>query len=272
MLHFRFAFLLLILCCCYYHSQSQELFVFSEPASNMPGKSIGVRLNNRITKETVSGKANYQFIPEIMAGVNKRLMLHLETFINNEGNSLKLTGAGAYAKYRVYSQDKVFRHFRMAVFSRASISSSTIKQEEINTFGQNSGYQLGVISTQLLHKTALSGTVYFEHAYNNMNDGALYIPTQRNGINYTLSAGRLLLPKRYTSYKQVNFNFMAEVLGQVLPSGSKYIDIAPSIQLIFNSQTRIDIGYRQELYSRLLPRYAPNGVLLRIEHLFFNVY
>jgi hypothetical protein len=66
-------------------------------------------------------------------------------------------------------------------------------------------------------------------------------------------------------------NVMAEVLGQYLPEhGKSFMDMTASVQFIFNSQTRLDIGYKRELYSNML-RTAPNGFLVRIEHLLFNV-
>ena len=79
-----------------------------------------------------------------------------------------------------------------------------------------------------------------------------------------------MLPKEYKSYKQVNLNLMAEVLAQRLNVYGKYfIDIAPSVQFIFNSQTRIDLGYRKQLKSTM-ERTAPNGFMIRVEHLLFN--
>jgi hypothetical protein len=63
---------------------------------------------------------------------------------------------------------------------------------------------------------------------------------------------------------------MVEFLSQVnTGSGKYYMDIAPSVQMIFNSQSRVDIGYRAELSSSLL-RTAPNGLFIRLEHNLFN--
>ncbi|HRI22399.1 MAG TPA: hypothetical protein PLA68_15665, partial [Panacibacter sp.] len=78
------------------------------------------------------------------------------------------------------------------------------------------------------------------------------------------------LPKEYISYKQTNMNLMVELLGQTLGSnGKSYLDAAPSLQFIVNSQARIDIGYRRQLYSSMY-RHSPNGLQLRLEYLFFN--
>ena len=252
---------------------AQELFVFTEPASNMPARSVGIRLNNLLMGEDGMANINYHLIPEVMIGVNKRLMVHVEGFLSNRDGGFSAEGAGLYAKYRFYSRDKVFRHFRMAGFGRVTTNNSPIHQEEIETFGHNAGYQLGLIGTQLLHKTALSSTVYYERATDNQGVGHEFPKYYgHDAANYTLSAGRLLLPKHYTGFKQTNLNLMAELLGQTLPgNGKSYLDIAPSVQFIFNSQARIDIGYRQQLYSNML-RTAPNGIMIRVEYLLFNVW
>jgi len=65
---------------------------------------------------------------------------------------------------------------------------------------------------------------------------------------------------------------MLELLGQRLTENRKsYLDIAPSIQFIINSQARVDIGYRQQVYSTMI-RTAPNGMVLKLEYTFFNAF
>lgn len=252
-------------------AQAQELFVYSEPASNMPARSAGIRLSNWIMDETASSRINYHLLPEVMLGVNNRLMLHAEGFISNRNGSLVAEGAGVYAKYRFFSRDNMYHHFRMAAFARISANNADIHQDEIQTNGHNTGYQLGFIGTQLLHKTALSATVYLEQAYGNFGGNELPAQTDGRAFNYVLSSGHLFFPKHYKSYKQTNINVMLEALGQVQPgTGKNYFDIAPSVQFIINSQTRVDIGYRAQLSSNM-QRTAPNGLLVRIEHLLFNV-
>lgn len=261
-----------LLVCCFINSvQAQELFVYTEPASNMPAKTVGIRASNWIMQDDYANKINYHFIPEIMWGANKHLMLHVEGYFSNRTGGFAAEGAGLYAKYRFLSMDKVNRHFRMAAFVRATSNNGDIHQEEIMTNGHNTGYQLGLIGTQLLHKTAISGTAYYEHAVDNQGGHELPVSYAANAVNYSLSIGRLILPRSYKGYKQTNLNLMAELIGQSqTDNGKHYLDIAPSIQLIFNSQTRVDIGYKQELYSSM-QRTAPNGLLIRIEHLLYHV-
>lgn len=249
---------------------AQELFVYTEPASNMPAKSLGLRLSNWLMQEP-SAQLNYHFIPEAMWGVNKNLMLHAEGYASNRDARFNLEGGAIYAKYRFFSTDQVYRHTRLAALARLSSNNGDIHQEEIETNGHNSGYELGIIGTQLLHKLALSSTVSYEHATNNRNNHELPQYMSANALNVSVSAGRLILPKEYVGYSQVNFNVMVEMLGQrLLDNGKMYIDIAPSLQFIFNSQTRVDIGYKRQLYSSMV-RTAPNGLLVRVEHLLFNV-
>jgi hypothetical protein len=184
-----------------------------------------------------------------------------------------LEGESVYGKYRFLSKDAMQRHFRMSAFGRISYNNSDVHQEEINMYGHNTGLEAGVVATQLLHKMALSSAVSFIKATDNGNHNKfVYGSANSKAVNYTLSVGKLMLPKEYKDYRQTNLNLMVEFLNQVnIASGKYYVDIAPSAQMIFNSQSRIDIGYRKELSSTLL-RTAPNGFFIRLEHNFFNAF
>jgi hypothetical protein len=177
-----------------------------------------------------------------------------------------------YAKYRFFSKDDLKKHFRMALYGRYSFNRADIHQQEIETMGHNTGYEAGFIATQLLHKVAVSSSLSYERALDNKPNYKFPITESNSAMNYTLSVGKLMLPKVYTSYKQVNLNLMLELLGQRLNDNKKsYLDIAPSVQFIINSQARIDLAYRQELYSTMI-RTAPNGVILKFEYTFFNAF
>ena len=253
------------------HVTAQELFVYSEPASNMPAHSIGIRAGNWLMNESQTAQVNYHLIPEVMWGVNKYLMLHAEGFISNRSHSLSMEGGAVYAKYRFYSRDGLYRHFRMALTGRIASNNGDIHQEEIETNGHNTGFELGWIGTQLLHKTALSFSTSYEQITDNANHNELPAFQADKAINMSISAGHLFWPKDYKSYGQTNVNVMVEVIGQYQPQGGHaFVDIAPAVQFIFNSQTRVDVGYKYELAGNML-RTAPNGVLIRVEHLLFNV-
>lgn len=262
-----------LLLCCFMSLKAgaQELFTYTEPASNMPARAIGLRASNWLMRETDGGRLNYHLIPELMWGVNRNFMLHLEGFISNRaGGRLAGEGAALYGKYRFYSRDEVHRHLRAALFGRLAWNNAIVHQDEVETNGHNSGGEAGLIVTQLLHKTALSATLSYEHAVITNGTEAGYGGYGGKAVNYAFSLGQLVLPRAYTGYRQTNFNLMLELLGQTLPGeGKSYLDIAPSLQLIFNSQTRVDIGYRQQLYGNMA-RTAPNGFLLRVEHVLFN--
>jgi hypothetical protein len=253
--------------------QAQELFAYTEPASNMATKSVGLRMNNYLMNLPNTSQKNYLLIPEIMVGVSKKLMVHSDVFMSNQNQSgLGLDGGSVYAKYRFYSNDDVQKHFRMAAFGRIAMNNLPIVQEDISLYGQNSGFDAGIVATQLLHKLAISSSISFEYATNNMGDYKFPVSQNATATNYTFSVGKLVLPKRYTTFKQTNMNLMLEILGQTnLGNGRSYLDVAPVAQFIFNSKTRVDIGYRQQLYSSLV-RSMNNGILLRIEYNLFNAF
>jgi len=61
------------------------------------------------------------------------------------------------------------------------------------------------------------------------------------------------------------------VLGKTNPvNGRSYVDFAPALQLILNSKTRIDVGYRFQAAGNMESRYLKNMYLARVEFNFFN--
>jgi hypothetical protein len=253
-------------------AKAQELFSFTEPASNMAAKGVGVRINNYFMKDIHTNKINYHLLPEVMVGLSKKIMIHAEAFISNRNNSLTTEGGSFYVKYRFFSSDEVHSHFRLAAYGRYSFNNSDVHQPAIDLAGHNSGYELGVIATKLINKIAISSSISTLHATDNGSNKFVYGEKNRNAINYTLSVGKLLLPKEYTSYKQLNVNAMVEFLGQTnARTNESYLDVAPVIQFIVNSRLRIDGGYRIPINTKL-HRTAAKGVLLRIEYNFFNVF
>ena len=253
--------------------RSQELFSQTEPASNRAVGSIGLRVDNSIMDETYTSKTNYHLIPEIMLGISKKLMVSGDIFFSNRSEVFRAEGGSIYAKYRFLSNDAMQKHFRMAGFGRISYNNSDIHQEEISMYGHNTGVELGIVATQLLHKVALSSCISFLNATDNGGKNKfVYGLNKSRAFNYTLSVGKLMLPSAYTDYSQTNLNLMIEFLSQVnTGSGKYYMDIAPSVQLIFNSQSRVDVGYRKEL-STTVSRTAPNGFFVRFEYNFFNAF
>ncbi|TDE05266.1 hypothetical protein [Flavobacterium sandaracinum] len=248
---------------------AQELFVMTEPASNMPAGSIGIRNTSMLTfrKEVAN---NFHNMPEVMWGVDKNWMIHAAAFMNNTEGNFKLQGGSLYAKYRFFSSDDIHTHFRLATYGRLSTNSAPVYQEEIETMGMNSGFETGIIATKLINKTAISTTISYERALNN-NTYEFPEIQSNSAVNYSLSIGQLLHPKKYTSFKQTNINAMVEFLGQRLnENGKSFLDVAPSIQFIINSQARIDLAYRHQIYSDM-NRMSSNSVLVKLEYTFFNI-
>lgn len=251
--------------------KAQELFVFTEPASNMPSNSVGIRLGQSLMDEQIKSGYNYHLMPEIMWGINKNLMVHIAAFVSNRSNNLVTEGGSLYAKYRFFSVDDFHSHFRLAAYGRYSSNNADIHQEEIETMGHNTGFETGMIATQLINKVAISSSLSFEKALKNKPDFTFPASQSNNATNYTLSFGKLIYPKKYTNFKQTNINLMIEFLGQTLnQNGKSFLDVAPSIQFIINSQARIDFAYKKQLYSSML-RSAPNGFYLKMEYTIFNI-
>jgi hypothetical protein len=249
--------------------KAQELYVFSEPASNMAAKSIGFRLTNE-------GMFNSGFssrtIPELMVGFSKKFMLHGQGFFSDMDGKYRAEGAALYGKYRFLSIDEVKRHFRAAAFARVATSNRPTYTEDINLEGDNTGVQAGLVFTQLLHKLALSGTLSYSKAFDNIGDKEIAgMPQPDHMLGYSLSSGYLLLPFVYKNYNQPNLNLYFEVLAKTNPeNGRSYVDFAPAVQMIINSRTRIDLGYRFEVAGNLENRYTKNMYMARVEFNFFN--
>ncbi len=281
------------------HAQAmtQELYVSSEPASNMPRGSIAVRMGNKVMRMEKSDAWRYRAEPEIRIGLSKKLMLEMKGYIGTAytGN-LQVEGGSLYAKYRFFSVDDIHEHFRMAAFGKISVSGNPAQYLTSYTYyidhnnglppqahtghrahlsgdydldGNHSGAELGMIATQLKGKVAVSATVSATELVNNI--GSKRPPGQpQRGLNYSLSAGKLMLPKTYTSYRQLNLNIYAELLGTVLGNAQgSYADFAPAVQLIFNSVAKLDIGARFNVWGNV-HRMNTQTYLLRIEYNFLN--
>lgn len=248
---------------------AQELYVATEPASNMATGGIAVRIS-----QESSFKDHYRsrFVPEMMVGLNKNLMVHGSMYLSDYYQSnYKLEGWSAYAKYRFLSKDSTNRHFRGAVFAKYASSNNPITFQEINLEGNNSGWQTGLVFTQLLHKLALSASVNYSKALDNRGGNVLTDDFGDESIGYTFSSGLLVYPKTYRDYKQTNINLYLEFLGKSNPGRNENLmDAAPAVQFIFNSVFRIDVSQRFQLWSNMT-RNGKNMFLVRLEYNFFNV-
>lgn len=257
--------------------KAQELYVSSEPASNMPAKSLGIRITNRFFKMEQEGSTGMRFEPELMFGISKNFMIHAQAFASNQmQSSIRLEGGSIYAKYRFLSHDDLQSHFRMAAYGRVAVIDNpfypaTVKNEEMDLEGGASGFAGGIVATQLVHKLAISATLGYNHFMNNLKD-QYPVEMSANAVNYSLSAGYLLLPRTYRSYEQTNVNLYVEFLGKANTDAagrSQYMDIAPAVQFIFNSATRLDFSYRTQIFGDM-SRNVFNTFTVRFEHNIFN--
>jgi hypothetical protein len=252
---------------------AQELFTYTEPASNMAARSIGLRMNNTFMVDESSKNINWHVLPELMFGLTRNWMVHVEGFLSNRNGRFTAEGGSLYAKYRLFSVDDVHAHTRVALYGLYAKNNSDVHQDAIDLRGHNSGSELGAVFTQLIHKVAMSGSVaWIRGADNRPKDGYKLPSIHRDAVAYTASIGKLMLPKEYISYDQVNLNLMVEALGQTnLHSGKSFVDLAPVVQLIIQSRMRVDLGYRFPLVNDL-SRTASRGVMLRLEYNWFNAY
>ena len=272
---------------------AQELYIFTEPASNMPTGSLGARLNNRFYAMEHDGRYSYRLDPELMWGANKNLMVHLNLYASNMyEQGFRFEGGSLYGKYRFLSNDDVHSHFRMAAYGKIAlinnpavlkvshthiidstehVEQTTYFSDEINLDGNNSGFLAGTVATQLIHKLALSATVDYVNRWDNLNSEKS--PYQSNhAINYSFSSGYLFLPRVYKDFSQTNFNLYCEFLGSTsLDNSTWFLDVGPAIQFIFNSVSRLDIGYRTQIAGNML-RTSKSQLLVRYEYNFLNLF
>jgi len=252
----------------------QELYVFSEPASNVPAHSLSVKLTNHfVTSDKIYGRFSNRLMSQVYLGVSKKFMVAAGgTFANMHTPNFRYESVNLYAKYRFLSKDELHKHFRMAVFAEASSTRAPFHYDEITLMGDKSGVELGVIATQLWHKLALSGTVaHTQVLHESRTNKVLYIPARNyQSMNYAISAGYLVLPKEYKDYRQTNLNLYAELLAQqTLDRSTYFVDLATAMQLIFNSNAKLNLGYRVQLGGNM-QRMTSNSWLISFERTFLG--
>ena len=254
---------------------SQELFVSTEPASNIPAKSLSARLSGHfVAVDRVYDRPARRYMPELSYGVSKNLMVQAGvTFSNMHTSHFQYESFNVYAKYRFLSRDEVHQHFRMAAFVAASKTSAPFHYDEASLMGDKTGAELGLITTQLWNRFALSGTIsHLQLLDASRFTKVVYLPERFYSLmNYSLSTGYLLLPKTYSNYKQVNVNLYVEALAQeTVPAHKYFIDLAPALQAIFFSNTKLNISHRFQL-SSTMDRMTKRSWMISLERTFLNV-
>jgi hypothetical protein len=288
---------------------AQELFPLSEPASNVPKGALGIRLFSETYKE-VNQLRNMTGL-RLMYGVTPRLSVYLTGIASNHhGKTMpiefpfhntpergayypyKFNGIHIYGKYRFLSADAENSHLRMAVYADAALVNTTHHETEPDLeMGDNTGVGAGLITTYLKDKFAVSLTtgVMLPAAYTGKSpdpiEGLPAVPVRvqyGKALEYSLSFGYLLLPRKYKDYNQTNINLYLEFHGKAFqaakvdmfvgepneyfldqsrypPALQKgyYVDVSPGIQFIIKSNLRIDCSATFSSlgisYARLYP-------------------
>jgi len=207
----------------------------------------------------------------------------------------KFNGAHLYFKYRFLNIDKPKEHLRLAVYVEGAWTQTTHHEAEPNVYMlDNSGIAGGLITTYLKGKWAGTLTVGYTHPIGFASiapDEEIGLPDIPEyvqfgpSIDYRFSMGYLLYPQSYQSFKQTNFNIYLELVGKAyeaamvkvfygtdraywlennlypigLQKGS-YLDVSPGVQMIFNSNTRLDFSMTFPMlgqsYARMYPVYT----------------
>ena len=112
-------------------SFSQELYVFSEPASNMPAKSVGLKYSQKAIKETVFGHTHTsnRHMLETQFGLSKKLGVRPSITFSDmyTDQKMKFESVGLNVKYRFLSLDEVHKHFRAAFFFKGTLSTNDLQ-------------------------------------------------------------------------------------------------------------------------------------------------
>ena len=264
-------FLLICLLSCQV-GVAQELYMFTNPASNIPAKAWVVKGMGKAIASSHHKGGEYRFAPECQVGLNKNWMVSGGLSFSDmfERSGLQFESFRGYAKYRFLSLDDVHRHFRMAVHGSYAWSNNPLRYQELNFEGDHSGFQWGIIGTGLVHKLAVSGGVSLLQRMGSQTKPALNVRVSDQAMGYHLSAGYLLFPLRYKDYRQVNVNLYVELLGQRnLDMKAGFMDVAPAIQFVFASRLRINAGARYQLYGST-SRMATQAAYLSMEYYFLN--
>jgi hypothetical protein len=259
-------------------SYAQELFINTEPASNMPRYSYGFRLSSEsfdkgsVLYTRTDFAAMYEFTADFMAHV----LVHASNYYGNYGyNNFEL-----YGQYRLYIDDGFKSHFRISAYTEGAVGPPRNTYAEIMLDGGSSGLNSGLIFTLLQNKFALSSTLGVITLVPEVNAAPGITFQKVTNYDYSLSAGYLLYPAQYRSYKDLNLNLYVELLGKyitynkaeagvVTGKHGTVLDLAVGPQIIINSISRFDLAIRSRLISGV-EGFPKPSILLRYEQMFYH--
>ena len=262
----RIFFILFLLIHTYILS-AQELYINSEPASLIPKGTKVVRLTNSnifLDGSNIMGSIGNAFIvtPSLSYGISKKIMLSGSIQFANKPYEQDMTpnfglnGFKIYSKQRILSTDKQKYHTRLSSFIKYSFHEDKFMKDNLDIELQDTGFELGLIATQLINKLAISITTAITRISNidekfTQGSTVKWQTTNLNTFKNSISAGYLLFPRKYNSYKQTNFNLYVEYLTNTIINENFPVrynkfssTFAPGIQFIIMSRSRLDFSYK----------------------------
>ena len=262
----RIFFILFILIYSYKIS-AQELYINSEPASLIPKGTKVVRLTNSnifLDGSNIMGSIGNAFIvtPSLSYGLSKKIMLSGSIQFANKPYeqdmmpNFGLNGFKLYSKQRILTTDKQKYHTRLSSFIKYSYHEDKFMKDNLDLELQDTGFELGLIGTQLINKLAISITTAVTRISNidekfTQGSTVKWQKTNLNTFKNSISAGYLLFPRKYKSYKQTNFNLYVEYLTNTILNKEFPVryhkfssTFAPGIQFILLSRSRLDFSYK----------------------------
>ena len=262
----RIFFILLLFICCY-KTFAQELYINSEPASLIPKGTKVVRLTNSnifLDGSNIMGSIGNAFIltPSLSYGLSKKIMLSGSIQFANKPYeqdimpNFGLNGFKLYSKQRILTTDKQKYHTRLSSFIQYSYHEDKFMKDNLDLGLQDTGFELGLIGTQLINKLAISitsGITRISNIDEKFTQGSTvkWQKTNLNTFKNSISAGYLLFPRKYNSYKQTNFNLYVEYLTNTILNEDFPVrydkfrsTFAPGIQFIIMSRSRLDFSYK----------------------------
>ena len=262
----RIFFILFLLIHTYIIS-AQELYINSEPASLIPKGTKVVRLTNSnifLDGSNIMGSISNAFIvtPSLSYGLSKKIMVSGSFQFANKPYEQDMmpnfgfNGFKFYSKQRILTTDKDKYHTRLSSFIKYSYHENKFMKDNLDLELQDTGFELGLIGTQLIKKLAISITSGFTRISNidekfTQGTTVKWQKTNVNTFKNSISAGYLLFPRKYKSYRQTNFNIYLEYITNTIitkdfPSRyNKFLStLAPGIQFILLSRSRLDFSYK----------------------------
>ena len=211
-----------------YILSAQELYINSEPASLIPKGTKVVRLTNSnifLDGSNIMGSISNAFIvtPSLSYGLSKKIMVSGSFQFANKPYEQDMmpnfgfNGVKLYSKQRILTTDKDKYHTRLSSFIKYSYHENKFMKDNLDLELQDTGFELGLIGTQLIKKLAISITSGFTRISNidekfTQGTTVKWQKTNVNTFKNSISAGYLLFPRKYKSYNQTNFNLYLEYI------------------------------------------------------------